>query len=42
MPDPTLEPDRDYPLSVKHPELLFTSTGKSVTDLTITDRKSVV
>ncbi len=35
MTDPTLEPAHDYPLSVKRPELLYTSTGKTVADLTM-------
>lgn len=35
MTHPKLDPVHDYPLSVKRPELLYTSTGKHVADLTM-------
>lgn len=35
MTEPDLEPASAYPLSVKRPDLLYTSTGKNVADLTM-------
>lgn len=35
MSDTTLQPDADYPLSVRRPELLKTPTGLALDDLTI-------
>jgi propanediol dehydratase small subunit len=35
MTHPTLDPARDYPLGVNRAELLYTSTGKNIAELTM-------